>query len=84
MRLYHPLVLDVVRSLLQEAAEEKQAVQGYVVGPCHCSKWCFATPSTINIIAGINALQPQVLLIVILLPCPASCCQDLFYSGKHI
>lgn len=29
MRLYHPLVLEVVSSILQEAAEEKQAVQGY-------------------------------------------------------
>ena len=31
MRLYHPLVLEVVSSILQEAAEEKQAVQGYIV-----------------------------------------------------
>lgn len=29
MRLYHPLVLEVVGSILQEAAEEKQAVKGY-------------------------------------------------------
>ena len=29
MRLYHPLVLEVVGSILQEAAEEKEAVKGY-------------------------------------------------------
>ena len=31
MRLYHPLVLEVVGSILREAADEKQAVRGYAL-----------------------------------------------------